>query len=68
MAFASMPCNLDHTLADAMKVVGAFRISGQVMHKIGSTKNKASGFSQIYLYEPKHAGNHSKQRHHDKLC
>jgi hypothetical protein len=55
MAFASMPCNLDHTLDDAKKGFGAFRTSGQVMHKIGSifqANNKASGFSRIYFYDP----------------
>jgi hypothetical protein len=55
MAFASMRCNLDHTLANAKKGVFTFRISGQVMHKIGPvfpTNNKAPGFSQIYFYDP----------------
>lgn len=55
MAFASMRCNLDHTLANDKKGAFTFRISGQVMHKIGSvlpTNNKTPGFSQIYFHDP----------------
>jgi hypothetical protein len=55
MAFASMRCNLDYTLANAKKGAFTFRISGQIMHRIGSvfpTNNKTPGFSQIYFYDP----------------
>lgn len=55
MAFASMRCNLDHTLANAKNGVFTFRISGQIMHKIGPvfpTNNKEPAFSQIYFYDP----------------
>jgi hypothetical protein len=55
VAFASIRCNLDHTLADAKKGVYALRIGGQVMRKIGSivpTNNRAPGFSQIYFNDP----------------
>lgn len=55
MAFASMRCNLDQTLANAKKGAFVFRISGQVMHSIGPVfppSNKSPGFSQIYFYDP----------------
>lgn len=65
MAFASMRCNLDHTLASARKGAFTFRISGQVMHKIGSvfpTNNQIARIFSNLLLRSGFTGNHAKQR------
>ncbi|KAG0249237.1 hypothetical protein BGZ95_007624, partial [Linnemannia exigua] len=55
MAYASMGCHLDTRYAEFRKGAYVFRISGQVMHRIGSVipvNDKKAAISQLHFFDP----------------